>query len=283
MRLFSLILVCLVAFQLFAQENNLLKLDDGTALFIEEAGEGQPMLFIPGWTMTHRFFEKQVEFFAAQYHVITYDPRGQGRSDKTADGNNYAAHASDLRQIILKKNLEDVVLVGWSSGCLAMFEYLRGYGYDRVSSMVFIDEPPKWVGDTRTEWVYGSFDDYRSSLKSMISKPADPNGIIDWMLAEPVDSVSKDWMRKEILMTPRPIALSLYIDGLISDYTGEVSNLRSETPAMFMVQASWYDRAKAWLSKNTPHSKVVEISSHAMFWEKPDAFNALLKAFIESR
>ena len=96
---------------------------------------------------------------------------------------------------------------------------------DRLSKLVFIDEPPKWIGDVEKEWVYGTFDDYRSSLKGMLSKPSDPNGIIDWMLNDSVDSQARTWMREEILMTPPHVALSLYIDGLACDYNEEVRNL----------------------------------------------------------
>ncbi len=281
MKLFSFLLIFFAAYPLLAQDD-FLTLDDGTKLYIEEAGEGKTLLFIPGWTMTHRFFENQKTHFAEQYHVVTYDPRGQGRSEKTEYGNTYADHAADLRQILLKKNLDDVVLIGWSSGCLAMYEYIRAFGFERISKMVLIDEPPKWIGDSETEWVYGSFDDYRSSLKSMISKPSDPNGIIDWMLANPVDSLSRRWMKEEILMTPKSIALNLYIDGLICDYTKEITKLGTEMPALFMVRSSWYDKAKSWLERNVPNSEVKSISSHAMFWEQPDAFNALLIDFLNS-
>ena len=282
MRLFSIILICFVASPAFSQDEFLV-LDDGARLYVEEAGEGETMVFIPGWTMTHRFFEKQVNDLSGQFHLVTYDPRGQGRSDKTKDRNTYADHASDLREMVLKKALNDVILVAWSSGCLAVYEYVRAYGYDRISKVVLIDEPPKWIGDIDTEWVYGNFDDYRSSLKSLISQPSDPDGIINWMLEEPVDSLTLEWMRKEILMTPRQVALNLYIDGLISDYTAEVTTLGSAIPTLYLVRSSWFDRANSWLAVNSPDSHVESISSHAMFWERPDEFNALLKEFIGTK
>ena len=175
--------LCCLAFPVLSQENYF-TLEDGTKLYVEETGEGQTIVFIPGWTMTHRFFEKQKAFFSEDYHVVTYDPRGQGRSDKTNYKNTYANHAADLRELILKKKIKDIVLVGWSSGCLTIYEYLRVYDSDRISKLVFIDEPPKWIGDPEKEWVYGTFDDYRSSLKGMNAKPSDPNGIIDWMLID---------------------------------------------------------------------------------------------------
>ena len=277
MKLFNLLLVSYLTFPVFGQ-GNFFKLEDGVKLFVEEKGKGQTLLFIPGWTMTHRFFEKQKDYFAQSYHVVTYDPRGQGRADKTTYKNTYKHHAADLRELILQKELKDIVLVGWSSGCLTMYEYLQAYSTDRIAKLVFIDEPPKWIGDAEKEWVYGTFDDYRSSLKGMIARPSDPNGIIDWMLNDSIDNETRIWMREEILMTPPHVALSLYIDGVASDYNEEVRKLK--IPSLFMVRESWYNYAKNWLKINAPKAQVNAISSHAMFWERPKEFNKMLLSFF---
>ena len=277
MKRFSLLFLCIMSFPVFGQ-GNYFALEDGTKLYVEETGEGQTLLFIPGWTMTHRFFEKQKEHYANTYHVVTYDPRGQGRADKTTYKNTYENHAADLRELILKRDFQDIYLIGWSSGCLTMFEYLKAFGTDRISKLVFIDEPPKWVGDPGKEWVYGTFDDYRSSLKGMNAKPSDPNGIIDWMLNDTIDNATRTWMQKEIRMTPPHVSMSLYIDGVACDYIDEVRNLM--IPSLFMVRDSWYNRARAWLETNAPQAEVKEISSHAMFWEQPAEFNEMLSNFF---
>lgn len=278
MRTFSLLLVFFLAHSLRSQADYF-TLQDGAKLYVEVSGKGQPMLFIPGWTMTHKFFEQQKEHFSKNYQVITYDPRGQGRADKTTYKNNYAAHAADLRALILEKGWNEIVLVGWSSGCLTMFEYLRAYGTDRMAKLVFIDEPPKWVGNPKEEWVYGTFDGYRNTLKGMLAKPSDPNGIIDWMLNDPIESSTRSWMREEILMTPPHVALSLYIDGIACDYNEEVRKL--SIPSLFMIRESWYDQGNEWLKTNAPQAEVTSISSHAMFWERPKVFNEKLSDFLK--
>lgn len=280
MKLFNFFLLFFLALSTFGQENYF-TLDDGTKLYIKEAGQGQTLLFIPGWTMTHRFFEKQERYFSKNYHFISYDPRGQGRADKTNAKNTYANHAADLREFILKRDFNEIVLIGWSSGCLTAYEYLKTFGNDRISKLVFIDEPPKWIGDAETEWVYGTFDDYRSSLSDILSKPSEPDEIIDWMLNDPIDVTTKKWMREEILMTPPHIALSLYIDGLICDYNEQVRNIG--VPSLFMVRESWYDHAKGWLNNNASEAQINSLTSHAMFWERPEEFNELLEKFIQSK
>ena len=279
MKLFSVLMLWLWVAQLFAQ-GTYVELDDGAKLYVNESGSGQTLVFITGWTMTHRFFEYQQSHFSKDYHVLTYDPRGQGRSDKTIWKNTYKDHANDLHQLLGQKQLTDVVLIGWSSGCLAVYEYIRSYGFKDVDKVVLIDEPPKWIGDVETEWVYGSFDDYRSSLKGMISGPSDPNGIIDWMLKEPLDSLDRQWMQQDILMTPPHVALSLYIDGMVSDYQLDLIRLEQRVPTMVMMRWNWFEEGKAWIDLYAPGLKLKRLSSHAMFWERPDFFNEMLTEFL---
>lgn len=269
------------AFSASAQDK-FLKVDDGrVSMYYEDKGDGQAMIFVPGWTMTTEFFRRQKSFFSNEYRYISYDPRGQGRSEKTKGGHHYAQHAEDLRDLIDELEVDDVILVGWSSGCLTMYEYLRKYGHDKLDKLVFIDEPPKWIGDPNTEWVYGSFDGYRGSLKDLITNHKEgAGGVVDWMLQEPVEPQVKNWMIKEMAKTPDYVAVSLYIDGLISDYVKEVREIGS-LPALFMVRESWHQQVSNWLKTNAPKSQSVAISSHAMFWEKSQEFNAMLSSFLK--
>ena len=279
MKRFSLLLVLCFVFSAQGQQEFMV-LKDSTQIYVADSGAGQTLLFITGWTMTGRFFEKQQQQLSKTHRVITYDPRGQGKSNQTVYKNTYFHHAQDLREIILQKDLTDIILIGWSSGCLTLFEYLKAYENDRIQQLVLIDEPPKWIGDPTKELVYGSFDDYRNSLKGMLSGPSEPNGIINWMLKDSITPETRAWMRNEIQMTSPHVALSLYIDGLACDYTQEVQKI--SIPTLYMVRDSWFAKAKNWLNQNAPKIAVVSISSHAMFWEKPEEFNAQLLQFIQS-
>ncbi|MEM9325279.1 MAG: alpha/beta hydrolase [Bacteroidota bacterium] len=281
MRLFKIVGLWLLGLPALGQ-GEYLTLRDSAKVYVEETGNGQTLVFITGWTMTHRFFEHQKSHFSEDFHVLTYDPRGQGRSTQTTFQNHYKAHAEDLREILEQKNLSNVTLIGWSSGCLTVYEYARSFGLEEVDKVVLIDEPPKWVGDINTEWVYGSFGEYRTSLKRMLRGPSDPSGIINWMLSKEVDEETMQWMSDEIRMTPPHVALSLYIDGLVSDYQVDLIKMAQEVPVLAMVRWNFLEEAKAWLDLYAPEVNLKRISSHAMFWERPEEFNALLSDFLRS-
>ena len=54
------------------------------------------MVFIPGLTFSGEIFKNQLEYFSSEYRVIAIDPRGQGFSAKTVDGNDYLTHGRDV-------------------------------------------------------------------------------------------------------------------------------------------------------------------------------------------
>ena len=72
----------------------------GVELHVLEKGEGKPLVFIPGLTFSGEIFKNQLEYFSSKYRVIAIDPRGQGYSAKTVDGNDYLTHGRDVAGLI---------------------------------------------------------------------------------------------------------------------------------------------------------------------------------------
>ncbi|UII81129.1 alpha/beta hydrolase [Flagellimonas sp. CMM7] len=218
---------------------------DSIKVYVEDIGKGKPIVFIPGWTMTSQFFSKQKDYFKNDYRYISYDPRSHGKSTKTEKRNTYEDHANDLNDLINKLELDDVVLIGWSSGSATIYEYVKKYGSNNIDRVIFIDEPPKWIGDTSKEWVYGSFDEYKESLKDLINdRFGYAKGTVQWMLQKNGDAKEHNWMVAQMMLTSNNAALSLYIDGLTSDYTEEVKRMDKTTSLLYLVRESWYDQAK---------------------------------------
>ena len=90
-------------------------------------GEGKPLVFIPGLTFSGEIFKNQLEYFSSEYRVIAIDPRGQGYSAKTVDGNDYLTHGRDVAGLIDALGLKDIVLIGWSTGNLDTWSYVQQF------------------------------------------------------------------------------------------------------------------------------------------------------------
>ena len=57
---------------------------DGVRIFYELYGEGErTVLFLPTWSIVHsRHWKAQIPYFARHHRVLTFDGRGNGRSDR---------------------------------------------------------------------------------------------------------------------------------------------------------------------------------------------------------
>lgn len=115
-------------------------------LYYEDLGAGKPVVLIHGWPLSGASWEKQVAaLLAAGYRVITYDRRGFGRSAQPSTGYDYDTLSADLNKIMLKLDLRDTALAGFSMGGGEVARYLGRYGSERVSKAVFISSVPPFL------------------------------------------------------------------------------------------------------------------------------------------
>ena len=77
---------------------------DGVRLHYLEAGPraGHTIVFVPGWTMPAWIWGPQIQAFAQRYHVVAFDPRGQGESDVPPSGYEPGRRGQDIAELIAK-------------------------------------------------------------------------------------------------------------------------------------------------------------------------------------
>jgi pimeloyl-ACP methyl ester carboxylesterase/predicted glycosyltransferase len=92
----------------------------GVKVFYEVFGDGEPtILLMPAWSVTYsRIWKMQVPFLARHYRVITFDGRGNGRSDRPVGADNYlsAEYAADALAIMDATGTSRAVVVSLSRG-----------------------------------------------------------------------------------------------------------------------------------------------------------------------
>ena len=132
---------------------NYLEVDSGIEIYYEDAGEGQPLVLIPGWTFTTEVFDHQFDEFAKSHRVISFDPRRHGRSTKTLESNNYATQASDMDKLLKHLNVDKPILLGWSTGSYTIWDYVRQNGTDGLRGCISIDMPPLGTSCKENVWV----------------------------------------------------------------------------------------------------------------------------------
>jgi len=116
---------------------------DGTQIYYNDWGSGQPVVFSHGWPLSADAFEDQMNFLANRgYRTIAHDRRGHGRSSQPWGGNDLDTYADDLAALVQALDLKDAVHVGHSTGGGEVARYIGRHGTGRVAKAVLISAIP---------------------------------------------------------------------------------------------------------------------------------------------
>jgi non-heme chloroperoxidase len=116
---------------------------DGTEIYYNDWGSGQPVVFSHGWPLSADAFEDQMFYLASRgYRCIAHDRRGHGRSSQPWTGNDMDTYADDLNELVSKLDLRNCVLVGHSTGGGELARYIARHGQRRVAKAVLIASVP---------------------------------------------------------------------------------------------------------------------------------------------
>jgi pimeloyl-ACP methyl ester carboxylesterase/predicted glycosyltransferase len=113
---------------------------EGVRIYYEVYGSGKPtILFLPTWEIVHsRAWKMQIPYLARHCPVVTFDRRGNGRSDRPGDVCAYdrRATADDALAVLDKVGAGRVTLVSWC--CAGDDLILAAEHPERVTGLVLI-------------------------------------------------------------------------------------------------------------------------------------------------
>jgi non-heme chloroperoxidase len=130
---------------------------DGLIISAQEWGNpnGLGIVFIHGFSQSNLSWMRQTDSdLAREFHIVTYDLRGHGNSDKPLEAARYRdgkAWADEVQAVIDAAGLKRPVLVGWSYAGRVISDYVTNRGANGISGIDFVDASikfiPEFVGD----------------------------------------------------------------------------------------------------------------------------------------
>ena len=116
---------------------------DGTTIYYKDWGKGPVVTFSHGWALNSDSWDGQMLFLAENgFRVVAHDRRGHGRSTQAWSGNDMNGYADDLAAVIEALDLNDITLVGHSTGGGEVARYIGRHGTKRVAAAVLIGAVP---------------------------------------------------------------------------------------------------------------------------------------------
>jgi pimeloyl-ACP methyl ester carboxylesterase/predicted glycosyltransferase len=112
---------------------------DGVRVYYEVYGSGEHTVFLlPTWSIIHsRHWKMQIPYLARHCRVVTFDGRGNGRSDRPPAGYGEAEFAADALAVMDATRTERATIVSLSVGAQRAL-ILAAEHPDRVTGAVFL-------------------------------------------------------------------------------------------------------------------------------------------------
>jgi len=271
----------------------------GVRVYYETFGAGEPaVLLLPTWSIMHsRHWKAQIHALARYNRVITFDPRGNGLSDRPTEALAYADEefVADALAVLDAVEVKQAIVVGFSAGCACALA-LAGNHPERTIGAVFIGNslplaPPhaeraKWARrfdelvDTEEGWAKTNrhywLRDYQGYVAFFMAQ----------MFPEPHSTKQiEDTTGWGLETTPQVLIATIEAPALSEE---EIQGLASRVRCPVLVVHGSDDRQSpaqraGALAKAVGGSLVIlEGSGHAPHARDPVKINLLLREFIDS-
>jgi len=270
----SLLLVGPAAAQTRAQDRYFVTSDEVRLHYLEAGpATGHTIVFIPGWTMPAWIWQPQIQAFARHYHVVAFDPRGQGDSEAPATGYVPNRRGQDIAELIAHLEPVPVVLVGWSLGVLDTLAFVHTHGDLKVAGLVLVDNsvgedpPPPPRVPHRPE--------------PPLPRPMAMHRFVTGMFRHPQPAAYLDQLTEATLRTPEPASRELLSYPVPRTYWRDAL-FSTGKPVLYVVRPGWLAEQAANLAHDRPGTQISVFTDagHALFVDDAARFNALLDGFL---
>jgi pimeloyl-ACP methyl ester carboxylesterase len=253
-------------------------LEDGTA-------SAQPTLvLIPGWRLTASIWSHQIESFSRDRRVIAIDPRSQGDSTKTDEGDTPEQRARDYHALLHTLHAGTVVLVGWSQGVQDVAAYIDQFGVQGVNAVILVDSTISKGAANVPNNVPFVVQQLRL-LPLLSDSPREyTEGMMRAIISKPLSDVELNKLVAEALKTPTATGEAMLIADLFGrDRSVAITKFTLPTLIIASDRSSELEQ-QAELAKALPNAQFAALTQagHAVFVDQPERFENVVRDFLNS-
>lgn len=271
--------------ELNAGSSRMVDVAEGVSLRVIEAGKAdaqRALVFIPGWSMGADVWRGQIDTFATAYRVISFDPRSQGESTKTTNGNTPETRAQDLHALLERLHVQRPVLIGWSQGVQDVAAYVEHYGSKDLAGIVLVDaavsdgsdgmlaRPEATAAQFKMFAVYQAHQqEYLGGMMQAIISKSQSDGAIERLVSAG-------------MKTPPDIGVAMLVADMFGvNRTAALKKIECPTLIIASTKSSELSRQQASAAQiRGARFETIEDAAHAVFIDQPTRFDDLLTSFV---
>jgi pimeloyl-ACP methyl ester carboxylesterase len=269
---------------------------DGVKLSYWEAGQGKPLVLVPGWSANGAEYINVMFLLAKTHHVYVIDPRNQGLSQNVEFGARIARFGADLKEFVDHIGADKVDICGWSMGASVVWSYIDLFGTQKIRKAVFIDEPASIY--THADWSEQERRDaggMTTSPERMIAafggaptndQVVDMNAMRRYMEnGSKAFQNSEAFAREFVKSDPKFMSLVLF-DHAVNDWRDVIKHKINVPTAIFTGENSNNVPSQKWMNSVIPGSELhiyaaQEQGDHFLAFKNPTKFTADLTSFLD--
>lgn len=247
----------------------------------ELVGAGDPVVLVHGLGSSARDWEFQLPALADHYRVLTYDVRGHGASSKPRGPYSVTQFASDLALLLERLEHRPAHVVGISMGGMIAFQ-LAVDRPDLVRSLVIVNSGPALVPSNPAEHL-------AVWSRIAIAKLRGPTAMGAVLAPRLFPSPNQGRLRRQFIERWAENDKDAYYAALRAIIGWSVLDRVREIPCPVLVVAADHDytpvSAKEAYLPLIPGAtlKVIPDARHATPIERPEAFNTVLREFLDAQ
>lgn len=258
---------------------------NGTRLYYEMAGSGEPLLLVHGGGGDRRHWDGQFSALAEQFHVVRYDLRGYGKSAAPVEGQAYR-HEDDLKALLGALGISQAHIAGFSLGCQVVVDAYTLYP-DLFKSIIAVGPFVSGHSGAATEHLFGGYGDcgavylkdgQGAAAESFANMPAFNPDKIDDAPKALIAQICRDFTWWSVGHNDPMEHVSPPATEKLGDIAVPLLIISAEHDAAACREVA------DLMEEKVPGGRRSDISgaSHFMLMEKPAVFNATVEAFLNA-
>ncbi len=249
---------------------------NGIKLYYEIHGEGPVLVLAHGGGGNHLSWWQQVPELSRHFRCVTFDHRGFGDSQDTADGPGPKAFVEDLRQLLDHLGIEQAALAGQSMGGWTMLGFAAAFP-KRVNALILCDTS---AGMDDPDVIRESAAAIKAAAQGGLAQILTRAYATDFPNREP----QKHFLYQQISGLNRHVPTTLLPSLTSLKYRVEPL-IEHRTPTMLIVgeeDALAPPKVMELMAQQIPQARFVKVAGagHSAYFEQPERFNELVLGFL---